>query len=103
MAEDYDSRLLESARVRKHRLDDSLLFGQNPHERNYKTATARLMQSLLIAASSLPFVLVSVLSSICSTNRLPNKQGLQHQQLSSKEPHEHSLEPGHSYCGPPAP
>jgi len=50
MAEDYDSRLLESARVRKHRLDDSLLFGQNPHERNYKTATARLMQSLLTAA-----------------------------------------------------
>lgn len=50
MAEDYDSRLLESARVRKHRLDDSLLFGQNPQERNYKTATTRLMQSLLIAA-----------------------------------------------------
>ena len=50
MAEDYDSRLLESARVRKQRLDDSLLFGQNPQERNYKTATARLMQSLLIAA-----------------------------------------------------
>jgi hypothetical protein len=50
MAEDYDSRLLESARVRKHRLDDSLLFGQNPQERSYKTATARLMQSLLIAA-----------------------------------------------------
>jgi len=50
MAEDYDSRLLESARVRKHRLDDSLLFGQNPQERSYKTATARLMQSLLVAA-----------------------------------------------------
>ncbi|WP_024819747.1 hypothetical protein [Arthrobacter sp. 31Y] len=50
MAEDYDSRLLESARVRKYRLDDSLLFGQNPQERNYKTATTRLMQSLLIAA-----------------------------------------------------
>ncbi|MFJ5958431.1 hypothetical protein ACIQC5_21030 [Paenarthrobacter sp. NPDC092416] len=50
MAEDYDSRLLESARVRKHRLDDSLLFGQNPQERTYKSVTARLMQSLLIAA-----------------------------------------------------
>ncbi|UKA50807.1 hypothetical protein LFT48_04550 [Arthrobacter sp. FW305-123] len=50
MAEDYDSRLLESARVRKHRLDDSLLFGQNPQERSYKTATTRLMQSLLVAA-----------------------------------------------------
>lgn len=50
MVEDYDSRLLESARVRKHRLDDSLLFGQNPQERNYKTPTTRLMQSLLIAA-----------------------------------------------------
>ena len=50
MAEDYDSRLLESARVRKHRLDDALLFGQNPQERTYKSATARLMQSLLIAA-----------------------------------------------------
>ncbi|MFE4543021.1 hypothetical protein [Arthrobacter sp. NPDC056727] len=50
MAEDYDSRLLESARVRKHRLDDSLLFGRNPEERTYTTATARLMQSLLLAA-----------------------------------------------------
>lgn len=50
MAEDYDSRLLESARVRKHRLDDSLLFGGNPQERSYTTLTTRLMQSLLIAA-----------------------------------------------------
>ncbi|MFF2843386.1 hypothetical protein [Paenarthrobacter sp. NPDC057981] len=50
MAEDYDSRLLESARVRKHRLDDSVLFGRNHQERTYATATTRLMQSLLIAA-----------------------------------------------------
>ncbi|MFF2317391.1 hypothetical protein ACFVTE_14085 [Arthrobacter sp. NPDC058097] len=50
MAEDYDSRLLESARVRKHRLDDSFLFGRNPQERTYATVTTRLMQSLLLAA-----------------------------------------------------
>lgn len=50
MAEDYDSRLLESARVRKHRLDDALLYGGNPQERSYTTVTARLMQSLLVAA-----------------------------------------------------
>lgn len=50
MAEDYDSRLLESARVRKHRLDDALLYGQNPQEKAYKSVNARLMQSLLIAA-----------------------------------------------------
>jgi hypothetical protein len=50
MAEDYDSRLLESARVRKHRLDDALLFGGNHQERTYSTVNARLMQSLLIAA-----------------------------------------------------
>lgn len=50
MAEDYDARLLESAKVRKHRLDDALLFGENVQERSYTTNTMRLMYSLLIAA-----------------------------------------------------
>lgn len=50
MAEDYDARLLESAKVRKHRLDDALLFGKNRQERSYSTNTMRLMYSLLIAA-----------------------------------------------------
>ncbi|RAX45812.1 hypothetical protein DQ354_07985 [Arthrobacter sp. AQ5-06] len=50
MAEDYDARLLESAKVRKHRLDDALLFGENVQERSYSTNTMRLMYSLLIAA-----------------------------------------------------
>lgn len=50
MAEDFDSRLLESAKVRKGRLDDAFLFGRNPQERSYATLTARLMQSLLVAA-----------------------------------------------------
>jgi hypothetical protein len=50
VADDYDARLLESARVRKHRLDDSLLFGGNTQERSYTSATGRLLQSLLIAA-----------------------------------------------------
>ena len=50
VADDYDARLLESARVRKHRLDDSLLFGGNTQERSYSSATGRLLQSLLIAA-----------------------------------------------------
>lgn len=50
MAENYDARLLESAKVRKHRLDDALLFGTNPQERTYSTNTMRLMYSLLIAA-----------------------------------------------------
>jgi hypothetical protein len=50
VAEDYDARLLESAKVRKHRLDDALLFGKNRQERSYSTNTMRLMYSLLIAA-----------------------------------------------------
>jgi hypothetical protein len=50
VAEDYDARLLESAKVRKHRLDDALLFGKNRQERSYTTNTMRLMYSLLIAA-----------------------------------------------------
>ena len=50
MAEDFDSRLLESAKVRKGRLDDAFLFGKNLQERSYSTLTARLMQSLLVAA-----------------------------------------------------
>lgn len=50
MPEDYDARLLESAKVRKHRLDDALLFGRNRQERSYSTNTMRLMYSLLIAA-----------------------------------------------------
>ncbi|MET4137549.1 hypothetical protein [Pseudarthrobacter sp. PvP090] len=50
MAEDFDSRLLESAKVRKSRLDDAFLFGKNLQERSYTTVTARLMQSLLVAA-----------------------------------------------------
>lgn len=50
MAEDYDARLLESAKVRKHRLDDALLFGSNHQERQYISNTMKLMYSLLIAA-----------------------------------------------------
>ncbi|XAS68086.1 hypothetical protein V3C33_01765 [Micrococcaceae bacterium Sec5.7] len=50
MGEDYDARLLESAKVRKHQLDDALLFGGNAQERSYSTNTMRLMYSLLIAA-----------------------------------------------------
>lgn len=50
MPEDYDARLLESAKVRKHKLDDALLFGSNRQERSYSTNTTRLMYSLLIAA-----------------------------------------------------
>ncbi|MFE4834023.1 hypothetical protein ACFRAU_05000 [Arthrobacter sp. NPDC056691] len=50
MAEDFDSRLLESAKVRKSRLDDAFLFGRNLQERSYSTFTARLLQSLLVAA-----------------------------------------------------
>ena len=50
MAEDFDSRLLESAKPRKSRLDDAFLFGKNLQERSYSTLTARLMQSLLVAA-----------------------------------------------------
>lgn len=50
MAEDFDSRLLESAKARKHRLDDALLFGSNPQERSYSSTLSGLMYSLLIAA-----------------------------------------------------
>jgi hypothetical protein len=50
VAENYDARLLESAKVRKHRLDDALLFGKNHQERSYSTTTMKLMYSLLIAA-----------------------------------------------------
>lgn len=50
MAEEFDTRLLESAKVRKSRLDDAFLFGKNRQERNYSTLTVRLMQSLLVAA-----------------------------------------------------
>ncbi len=50
MAEDYDGRLLESAKVRKHKLDDALLFGINVQERSYSSSTMKLMYSLLLAA-----------------------------------------------------
>ncbi|WP_458778768.1 hypothetical protein [Arthrobacter sp. D3-16] len=50
LSDDYDSRLLESARVRKYRLDDAILYGGNPQERTYTSVTKRLMQSLLVAA-----------------------------------------------------
>lgn len=50
MAEDFDSRLLESAKARKQRLDDALLFGSNPQERSYSSTATGLMYSLLIAA-----------------------------------------------------
>jgi hypothetical protein len=50
VAEGFDSRLLESARARKHRLDDALLFGSNPQERSYSSTATGLMYSLLVAA-----------------------------------------------------
>lgn len=50
MAEDFDTRLVESAKARKHRLDDALLFGSNPQERRYSSTGTALMYSLLVAA-----------------------------------------------------
>ena len=50
MAMDFDSQLIESVEVRRHRLSASFLFGRNPTERRWKERTNSFVYGLIIAA-----------------------------------------------------
>lgn len=59
MAMDFDSQLIESVEVRRHRLTASLLYGSNPTERRWK-ARARLLVFGVVAAAVICALCVAI-------------------------------------------
>ncbi|WP_417217349.1 hypothetical protein [Arthrobacter sp.] len=50
MATEFDSQLIESVAVRRNRVTDALLYGDNPTERRWKATTKQFLFSLVAAA-----------------------------------------------------
>ena len=82
MTSDYDSQLIESVTVRRHRLLTALLFGDNPHERRWMDSVRLFILSVAAAA---------VIAAVCVgysfvSNLLAENRAKQEQQAQQGEP-----------------
>lgn len=59
MATEFDSQLIESVAVRRNRMTDALLYGNNPTERRWK-ATAKQFLFSVVAAALIAAICVAV-------------------------------------------
>lgn len=50
MTTEFDSQLIESVTVRRNRLSDALLYGENPTERRWKSTAKTFIFSIVTAA-----------------------------------------------------
>lgn len=59
MATEFDNQLIESVAVRRHRITDALLYGENSTERRWQ-ATTRLFLFSVVAAALITAVCIGV-------------------------------------------
>lgn len=80
MATEFDNQLIESVAVRRNRVTDALLYGENPTERRWKATTKQFLFSLVAAALITAICIgVSFVSNMLSTRA--EEQKLRQQQM----------------------
>lgn len=86
MATEFDSQLIESVAVRRNRVTDALLYGENPTERRWRAST-RLFLFSVVAAALITAVCIGVsfVSNMLATQAEQKQQ--QQQQLQQRSAH----------------
>ena len=75
VASNYDSQLIESVTVRRHRLVSALLYGENPSERRWMDSLRLFVLSAAAAAViASACVGYSFVSNLLAENRAPQEQ-----------------------------
>ncbi|MGO2532242.1 hypothetical protein ACTXOR_02875 [Arthrobacter rhombi] len=75
MATEFDNQLIESVAVRRNRVTDALLYGENPTERRWKATTKQFLFSLVAAALITAICIgVSFVSNMLATRAAEKKQ-----------------------------
>lgn len=83
MATEFDSQLIESVAVRRNRVTDALLYGENPTERRWKATTKQFLFSLVAAALITAICIgVSFVSNLLATQAEQKRQ--QQEQLQKR-------------------
>lgn len=86
MATEFDSQLIESVAVRRNRVTDALLYGENPTERRWKATTKQFLFSLVAAALITAVCIgVSFVSNLLATQAEQKRQ--QQEQLQKRSAH----------------
>lgn len=86
MATEFDSQLIESVAVRRNRVTDALLYGENPTERRWKATTKQFLFSLVAAALITAICIgVSFISNMLATRAEEKRQ--QQEQLQQRSVH----------------
>lgn len=86
MATEFDSQLIESVAVRRNRVTDALLYGQNLTERRWKATTKQFLFSLVAAALITAVCIgVSFISNLLATRAEQKQQ--QQEQLQQRSAH----------------
>ncbi|GAA1357029.1 hypothetical protein GCM10009596_07170 [Arthrobacter rhombi] len=93
MATEFDSQLIESVAVRRNRVTDALLYGDNPTERRWKATTKQFLFSLVAAALITAVCIgVSFVSNLLATQAEQKRQ--QQEQLQKRSIHALELPDG---------
>ncbi|MDN5755784.1 MAG: hypothetical protein L0H32_08500 [Micrococcaceae bacterium] len=75
MATEFDNQLIESVAVRRNRVTDALLYGENPTERRWKATTKQFLFSLVAAALITAICIgISFVSNMLATRAEEKKQ-----------------------------
>lgn len=83
VATEFDSQLIESVAVRRNRVTDALLYGENPTERRWKATTKQFLFSLVAAALITAVCIgVSFVSNLLATQAEQKRQ--QQEQLQQR-------------------
>jgi hypothetical protein len=86
VATEFDSQLIESVAVRRNRVTDALLYGDNPTERRWKATTKQFLFSLVAAALITAVCIgVSFVSNMLATQAEQKRQ--QQEQLQKRSAH----------------
>lgn len=86
MATEFDSQLIESVAVRRSRVTDALLYGENPTERRWKATTKQFLFSLVAAALITAVCIgVSFVSNLLATQAEQKRQ--QQEQIQKRSAH----------------
>lgn len=86
MATEFDSQLIESVAVRRNRITDALLYGENPTERRWQGTTKLFLFSVVAAALITAVCIgVSFVTNLITTQAQQRQQ--QQQQIQQRSAH----------------